>query len=523
MHANTVDGINVGMWVYKPPEDPKEAKIDMDKAHIDRALHVYTRLQGDQHRPGAPAMPLENVLGWRTAFPHLNSLISGVDGPLDCDIILLEANLELMDGFPPANSHLKVQVDLDFGRPTAGDVSMVSQMDNWFCNTYLYEGGKSMLESRYDVSRPSSTQVKPPFETLWWATRFSQLIQDKRLNEEMGQYHAADERPRHYFRHLTAVQELWASPRSHRMSTQYPATGHGESKRMAILLWKFRQTRSNEVGTTTWRKLIPPPDRAVTNSPRPGPGLGMPLSLDSIAMNRPAPSVYHPPPPQPQDLLPSHGMPQPQPHWPLYQPPQENVGNMFNPTGSLDFLSSITRAEDGLGDRPAVTSVLDPFPTLPHPEPSQPTSLTTSDAPVMLSAPDYSLPPPQLGEYDINNESHYVPSQHVNVQDSSKFLHSILGAGPPPVDDISHSHASWGAPATTLPDVEPSNYTHYNFQSSDHEVPVSREPAHHTNGLEGLEPPDWLEKIVGGVPGIHGAGPDHATNSSYTENVVEAV
>lgn len=53
-------------------------------------------------------------------------------------------------------------------------------------------------------------------------------------------------------------------------------------------------------------------------------------------------------------------------------------------------------------------------------------------------------------------------------------------------------------------------------------MPVSREPAHHTNGLEGLEPPDWLEKIVGGVSGMHGAGPDHATNS-YTENVVEAV
>lgn len=128
----------------------------------------------------------------------------------------------------------------------------------------------------------------------------------------------------------------------------------------------------------------------------------------------------------------------------------------------------------------------------------------------------------------MGHDSHYIHSQHPvsNVHESSKFLNSILGNGPQPIDDMGHNHAAWGAPSTSIPDdIGSNNYTHLQFQSSDHEVPVSRESSHQANGLEGLVPPDWLEKMVGGVPGdpgMHGAGPDHA-NSSYNENIVEAV
>ena len=507
-NSNAVHGFNFDMWVSAPQQADR------------RPLHTYTQLQGDQNRPGAPPTALESLPGWRSEFPRLNSLVSGQHGPLDCDIILLEVNLELMNDFPPSGSRLGIQLDLDFGHPTAGDVSMVSQMDDWVCSTYLYEHGRSMLESHHDLQKPSSTKVKPLFESSWWAKRFTQLTQDKRMDEDAGQHHAANERPRQYFHSLTAVQEIRATlPNSGRLSNQLQPHGQDESKMMAILVWKFRQTRPNEVGTTTWRKLVPPSDRGVTSSPRPMSGIDLPpLSLDSVAMSKSGPSIYHPPAPQPQDLLHNNSMSQQ--HWPMYQPPSENVGNVFNTPNSLDFLSSITR-EDGIPDRPAATSVLDSFSGLQQPETSQPASMNVSgDAPVMS---EYSLSNSQLGGYGVGHDNHYVPSNHQGVHDTSRFLHSILGSGPPPMDDIGHNHASWGPPPpppTSIPEVGTSNYS-LHFQPSDHEGPVARE-SHHSNGIDGLMPPDWLDKFVGGDPGMHAAGPDHV-NSSYAENAVEAV
>ena len=38
-------------------------------------------------------------------------------------------------------------------------------------------------------------------------------------------------------------------------------------KHIAVLLWRFSQAPPNSVGTTNWRKLIPPPDRTKVNSP----------------------------------------------------------------------------------------------------------------------------------------------------------------------------------------------------------------------------------------------------------------
>lgn len=263
--TKNVHGFSFDMWVSAPQQANR----------VDKALHAYTRLQGDLHHPIAPPMPLENVNGWRSSFPHLSSLIDELNGPLECDIIMLEVNLQLMTDFPPSGSRLGIQLDLDFGHPTAGDVLMVSQMENWTCSTRLYEDGRELRETYHDLLKPQSTKVKPLFESSWWARVFTELTQDKRIAEDSGQpesVHATDERTRRFFRSLSAVQEIRAVPASsRRLSNQFQ--GHGdESERMAILVWKFRQTRPGEVGTTTWRRLIPPPDRTSTNSPHPNSG-----------------------------------------------------------------------------------------------------------------------------------------------------------------------------------------------------------------------------------------------------------
>lgn len=513
-----IHGFSFDMWVSAP----------QGANRIDKALHTYTRLQGDLHHPNAPPMPLENVPGWRSSFPHLSSLIDELNGPLECDIIMLEVNLQLMTDFPPSGSRLGIQLDLDFGHPTAGDVLMVSQMDNWTCSTRLYDDGREIRETYHELQKPHSTKVKPLFESSWWAKIFTERTQDKRIAEDCGQpeaIHATDERTRRYFRSLSAVQEIRAVPlSSRRLSNQFQ--GHGdESERMAILVWKFRQTRPGEVGTTTWRRLIPPPDRTSTNSPHPNSGVDLPpLSLDSILL-KPSQGVYQTQ--QHQDLLAHQGQSQSQ--WPMYHSSHDTVANLFNSSGHLDFMSAITKAEDGMGDKTAVTSVLDSFSASLAPETSQPTSLSVSSGgPVMMNLHDIPLSHPSLGYAMGHDASQYVPSQQhsVNLHDSNSVLNGFFPGSAQSLDDLSNGQASWGAHSNSLTgDVSAGGYHHIPFQT-EHHVPVSRESQqpHHFDGL--MPPDDIMDKIVGrmsNTSSMHGAGPDHA-NGTYAENgTVDAV
>ncbi|KAJ5601035.1 hypothetical protein N7510_010569 [Penicillium lagena] len=511
-----IHGFSFDMWVSAPQQANR----------IDKALHAYTRLQGDSHHPVAPPMPLETVSGWRTSFPHLSSMVEDINSPLDCDIIMLEVNLQLMNDFPPARSRLGIQLDLDFGHPTAGDVLMVSQMENWTCSTHIYDDGRRLLETYHDLPKTQSTKVKPLFESSWWAKVFTELTQDKRIAEDSGNpeaAHAAEERTRRFLRSLTAVQELRAvSPNSRRMAN-HPGHHGEESKRMAVLVWKFRQTRPNEVGTTTWRRLIPPPDRTSTNSPLPASGVDLPpLSLDSILLNKPSQNVYQAS--QPQELI--HHQGQSQSQWPMYSG-HDNMTHMFNSPGHLDFMKS----EDGLGDKTSGSSVLDSFPTSLAPETSQPTSLSVSSGgPVMLNMHDLPLSHSSLGGYGMGPDgSQYVPPQqhNVGVHDSNNhMLNGFFAPNTQSLDDLSHGQASWGAHSGQMAsDVGSGNYHHLQFHAPEQQ-PSSRDSQQHFDGI--MPGDDLMDKIVGRMsnpgPGIHahGAGPDHAGNG-YGENAVDAV
>ncbi|KAL2809255.1 TEA/ATTS domain family-domain-containing protein [Aspergillus granulosus] len=516
--VNAVQGLSFDMWVSAPN------KLD----RIDDAFHVYTRLQGDQRQ--AP-MPLEEVKNWRTSFPYLNTSFSDINDPLNCEIILLEANLEVMDDFPPMGSRLGIHLELDIANPTSGSAPMINQMENWTCSTYIYEDGRRTKEAYHNLTKPHTTKVKPPFESLWWAKSFTRLTQDKREAENTGHQHSVEERNRRYFHTLTAVQEIRASdpPSLRRGQSQYSeSSGEESSRRMAIILWKFRQTRPNEVGTTTWRKIITSPDRTLTNSPRPTTAIDLPpLSLDSILPSKPTPNLYQAP--QVHDLL-QHSAPSQQ-HWPLYQPSHDHVTSLYNSAGAFDFLNSITKADDGLSDKTASTSVLDPFPNLQQQTTSPSTSLSVSSGgPVVLQIPDLSLPHTSLGTYALAHESHYVPSHHhagsLHDTNSSNALSGYFVPSSQSLDEITQSHSAWHAPSTAIPgDTSGNNYHHLPFTSSDHSVAVSRE-SHQSNSFEGLLPPDDLASIVGGMsggPGMNGAGPEHTTSAYVEHTAVEAV
>ncbi|KAB8233689.1 hypothetical protein ETB97_002008 [Aspergillus alliaceus] len=502
-NVNMICGLSFDMWVSAPNQPER----------IENAFHKYTRLQGDQRHPGAPPKLLEDVPTWRTSFPHLNSVLTDLNNPLNCEVILLEANLELMDDFPPSGSKLGIQLELDFTQSPTGD-ALTNQMENWSCSTYIYEDGQRISKTYHNLPRQQSNKVKPPFESSWWARRFTELTQDKQVNEKSGQYHAADEQTRQFFRTLTAVQEIRATPSSRRVTSQYLDHSQDDSKIMAILLWKFRQTRAKEVGTTTWRRVIPPsPDRNTINSPKPPTGIDLPpLSFDPLPLTRPPPSVY--PTPQSHDLLNPGGPSQPQ--WPLYQPPQDN---MFNPNGGFDFIGSITKQEGGLNDKTAVTSVLDSFPNL-QPEVTQPTSLNGSTGGAGMMSVHEMMSHSGLGAYTLGHDNHYgPPHQHgVSVHDNNHVLNNgMFGSSTQSIDDISHTHAPWATPSTTITDVGSNNYTHLPF--SDHQGPPPR-GSDQSNSFELMGPDDLIG--MSGDPGLNGTGPGHSNHTYAENNTVEA-
>lgn len=368
---------------------------------------------------------------------------------------------------------------------------------------------------------------------------------------------AADDHTRQFFRSLSAIQELTAVPSSshRRMSNSFgtnPQCGD-DRKRMAILLWKFRQTRPGEVGTTTWRRLIPPPERSTTNSPRTAAGIDLPpLALESLLSNKPQDNVYHGN---------AHGTFQHQHHhqtptavtlqqqWPVYADPQDSVTNIFGAQGSYDFLSNINKPDDGIVDKTSVTSVLDSFTGLAS-ESTQAGSINVSSAgDNLFNVHDIPLPShSHLSGYGLGGHSNqYMSSQNIH-DNNNNVLNSIFGTTAPSMHGISHAqaHSLWesqAAGASIHHDLGTDNYGHLHFPSSSHhqshhqhhahshhaqhshhQGPVSRE--HQNSGLEGMLPPDDLiDKLVGSVTsGDSHLGVTTTGNTRYPESsAVETV
>lgn len=296
-HAYAVQCLEFDMWVTAPSMSER----------IQDAFHVYTRLIGTQRE--AP-MLLEDLTSWRTSFPRLNSSLLDVNDPLNCEIILLDAGVKLMDDFPPSGSKLGISLQFNIASPTWGTAPMSNQMENWSCSTYLYENGRSVFTSKHNLPKQQATKVRLPFESSWWAAKFMSLTEGSLVAESSGDHHAAEERSRKYLRTLTAVQEIRAQKPASLplLHNQYSGSSSDESKRMAIILWRFRQVQPNEVGATIWRNLITSPSRTFTNSARPANEITLPRlsSLDSTLLSRPTPSLYQ--------GTQTHGLLQ---HWPL--------------------------------------------------------------------------------------------------------------------------------------------------------------------------------------------------------------
>ncbi|KAI4196572.1 MAG: hypothetical protein LQ346_003190 [Caloplaca aetnensis] len=242
-------------------------------------IHDYTSNQAEM---GAPPRALEEVHNWRLSYPLLEKYYDR--GQLDSEMVLIQSNLRLYGEHPPHGSTLSIGFKVN----AAG----LSGKEEWSTRTEYYEDGqpvdmkafyaqndmfKSFPWDRPNVSAGSGSSdvnLEIPLQSTWWVQLFTNMAKRKQNTRRHPHSSQREEAySRRYLHELSIMQELWASDGASRT-------------RVAIILWKFSQT-CGETGTTTWRKLNPPPIRMEVNSPVPSPPppLQHSMSLDSTLHN----------------------------------------------------------------------------------------------------------------------------------------------------------------------------------------------------------------------------------------------
>ena len=222
----SIQHIELGMHIYA--------------AATTEIIHTYTTIQSEM---GAQSKSLEDVLDWRSIYPDLAKLYQA-HGQLNSEIFLVEANFKLMDDLPPGKSRLGIHLFAE----VACDVSYME----WNYTTKFYEKGQFRLEcseslKSHTTPKSRGVRLEIPFKSSWWRDVFHNISRQRHKVMATGSAQDVqqdEENARRYLREMTVMQEIHGKCLYDR-----------EPRRVAILLWKFRQTRCNETGTTTWRRL----------------------------------------------------------------------------------------------------------------------------------------------------------------------------------------------------------------------------------------------------------------------------
>lgn len=214
-------------------------------------LHVYTSLQSEK---GSASKRLEDIPDWRLRFPQVASHHDR--SSLQEEMILFDTSFKLMNSYPPiklmgCQAPLRSKLGVDFDVV----IDQGSEYTDWECHSNFYEQG--VLKESLGTSTSSESLLSGEAKVVvlhpsqWWVGLFTDIIKERLKKEQEGDVRAIRmdaERARRQIHDITAVQEIWATPKA----------GGAQRQRMAIFLWNFRQCQDHEAPTTTWRKIIAP-------------------------------------------------------------------------------------------------------------------------------------------------------------------------------------------------------------------------------------------------------------------------
>ena len=221
-----------------------------------KRLHTFTSIQSEI---GSALRPLEDLYEWEKYFPHLASYHQR-HSHIESELISLETNIDLLRDHPPNGSRLCINPFIII----AGGVNY----QDWRSTTRLYEKGSWVRDARKGVELDKHAQELPAenlensrdtklilqIKSSWWAhnviAEILTRITTARTQGDPSAECRAEQWGRQFLADMSMMQEISAIPRN-----------RGSSRVVAILLWKFRQTKPGETATTTWRKLTPPSSR----------------------------------------------------------------------------------------------------------------------------------------------------------------------------------------------------------------------------------------------------------------------
>ena len=244
----------------------------------EKRLHTFTSIQSEI---GSALRPLEDVCNWEHIFPHLAAYYHR-QGHIESELILLETNIDLLRDHPPKDSVLGINPFV----VVAGGVNY----GNWRSTTRIYEKGLWVRDARKNIvldkhalelqaeniEKSNHTKLVLKIKSLWWAhnviAEILTRVTTARAQGDTFKVYQAEQWGRQFLAEMSMMQEISAIPRA-----------GGAPQTIAILLWKYRQTRPGETATTTWRKLTPPsPRNCIDESTNPP---VLPLSKSPAALN----------------------------------------------------------------------------------------------------------------------------------------------------------------------------------------------------------------------------------------------
>ncbi len=148
---------------------------DADMHNEAAVAHRFTNLSAQKHRDS-----LESIVGWRQKFPHLHQL--DTTGGLNCDIIHMDATLNLLATEPPPGSELVSQSILSIPGKQSDHcawrmVTTLHKPPELYRDPIMDERLENEA-SPVDIISGSDveTRIKAAFPIFHWAHAFSCLV-----------------------------------------------------------------------------------------------------------------------------------------------------------------------------------------------------------------------------------------------------------------------------------------------------------------------------------------------------------
>lgn len=241
------------------PQIPTIDRVKFSMGLLDRTgrqVHMFTSMRKEIVSVPKELMDISDV--W-VKYPPLADYYR--QGPINSPIFLFEAYLNVRNYLPEPPLFFAVEFTIEFAERLA--------FDKWQSSTRIYGESNNGLDHSKDAyfSRPGDdgweyleflelpqtdkSQMAIPFKSKWWSDALIKIILERCKAEKSGDpevINHEDEKIRHRIEGISIIQEIWATPRY----TDSPC------QRMAIFLWKFKETQRINTATTSWRPIRVP-------------------------------------------------------------------------------------------------------------------------------------------------------------------------------------------------------------------------------------------------------------------------